>query len=362
VSASSYGLVVAGWLAGALLLWRVRTPVEPVVAGLAASVSVVIPARDEERNLPRLLASLDGQVEPPLEVLVVDDGSVDRTASLARAAGVGVVEAGPPPPGWLGKPWACQQGVTAASGDVLLLLDADTWLAPDGVARLVASHRALAADGLLSVQPFHHVERPYEELSAVCNVVPILASGMAAPGRPRPAVVAFGPCLVTRADALRRVGGFEAVRAEIVEDAALARAYRGDGRPVACLGGGSTVAFRMYPDGIGTLVEGWTKNLAGGAARVAPVALLGAVLWVAAGLSVALDAVTDPTVPVALAWAAIAAQLWWMLHRLGTFHWLTAVLFPIPLIAFVALFSRSLVLRLAHRPVTWRGRRIDPRP
>ena len=65
---------------------------------------------------------------------------------------------------------------------------------------------------------------------------------------------------------------------------------------------------------------------------------------------------------MAVAWAAIAAQLWWMLRRLGSFHWLTAVLFPIPLLAFVGLFVRSLVLRLARRPVTWRGRRIDPAP
>ena len=132
-------------------------------------------------------------------------------------------------------------------------------------------------------------------------------------------------------------------------------------RPVRCLGGGTTVSFRMYPDGLGSLVEGWTKNLAGGALRVAPMALLGAVLWVTAGLSVALDAVTAPTVAVLVGWVAVAAQVWWMLRRLGSFHWLTAVLFPVPLLAFVALFLRSLVLRLTHRSVTWRGRRVATR-
>jgi 4,4'-diaponeurosporenoate glycosyltransferase len=94
---------------------------------------------------------------------------------------------------------------------------------------------------------------------------------------------------------------------------------------------------------------------------VAPLALLGAVLWVTAGLSVIVGAVADPTVPVAALWAAVAVELWWMLRRLGSFHWLTAVLFPIPLLAFVGLFAWSLALRLARRPVMWRGRRIDPR-
>jgi 4,4'-diaponeurosporenoate glycosyltransferase len=360
VTTSSYVLVSVGWLAGTVLLWRVRTPPATSGTGSAAAVTVVIPARDEEHNLPRLLESLEAQTEPPAEVVVVDDGSMDRTAAVARDAGVRVIEAGAPPAGWLGKPWACHQGVDAASGERLLFIDADTWLAPDGIARLVAAHDDLAPDGLLSVQPFHRVERAYEHLSAVCNVVSVLASGMAAPGTPRPSV-AFGPCLLVRADALSAAGGFRAVRGEIVEDAALASAFRRVGRPVRCLGGGSTVSFRMYPEGVGSLVDGWTKNLSGGAARVAPLALLGAVLWVTAGLSVTVDAVTEPTGAVLVAWVAVAAQLWWALRRLGSFHWLTAVLFPIPLLAFVALFFRSLVLRLTHRPVSWRGRRIATR-
>jgi 4,4'-diaponeurosporenoate glycosyltransferase len=360
VSASSFAWVVAGWLAGTVLLVRLRTPPPADATGLAATVSVVVPARNEERRLPRLLASLEAQLEPPLEVLVVDDDSTDRTAAVARAAGVGVVESAARPAGWLGKPWACAQGAAAATGERLLFLDADTWLAPDGLTRLTAAHAGTADGGLLSVQPFHHVERPHEQLSAVCNVVPILASGMAAPGDRRPSV-AFGPCLLARADALAAVGGFEAVRGEIVEDAALAHAFRATGRPVRCLGGGSTVAFRMYPDDLRSLVEGWSKNLAGGAVRVHPVALLGAVLWVTAGLSVLYDALTEPSAVVLGAYAAIAGQLWWMLRRLGSFHWATAVLFPVPLLAFVALFLRSVWLRVARRPVPWRGRRIDPR-
>jgi 4,4'-diaponeurosporenoate glycosyltransferase len=167
--------------------------------------------------------------------------------------------------------------------------------------------------------------------------------------------------LVTRAADLEAAGGFAAVRREIVEDAALARAYRRVGRPVRCLGGGTIVRFRMYPDGLRPLIEGWTKNLAGGAPRVSPLALLGAVAWVCAGMSVTADALTDPSPAVALAWLAISAQLAWMLRRLGSFHWITAVFFPVPLLAFVALFLRSLVLRLVRRPVTWRGRRIDAR-
>ncbi len=361
MTSTSTVVVVAGWLAGTFLLWRLPTLGPALMRpGAVGRVSVVIPARNEEGNLPRLLASLGAQVDPPLEVLVVDDGSTDGTAAVARAGGVGVLTPPPPPPGWLGKPWACSQGVAAASGDLLLFLDADTWLAPDGLQRLVVAHASSASDGLLSVQPYHHVQRPYEHLSALCNVVPVLASGLAAPGA-RSTPVAFGPCLLTSPDALAAVGGFDGVRGELVEDAALAHAYRATGRPVRCLGGGATVGFRMYPDGLVSLIEGWTKNLAGGALRVAPLALLGTALWITALLSVLVDALTDPSVAVAAAWVAFAIQLWWMLRRVGSFHWLSAVLFPLPTVAFVALFARSAIARLARRPVRWRGRRIEAR-
>ena len=233
-------------------------------------------------------------------------------------------------------------------------------MAPDGIARLVHAHDTMAADGLLSVQPFHRVERVHEELSAVCNVVPVLASGMAAPGAWRSSV-AFGPCLLTRPDALWAAGGFDAVRREVVEDAALASPTARVGRSVRCLGGGGTVSFRMYPDGIGSLAEGWTKSLAGGAQGAALVPTLGAALWVTAGLAIIAAVARDPGPSTAAASVAFSGQLWWMLRRLGSFHWLTAVLFPIPLLAFVGLFARSLLLRLAGRPVRWRGRRVGAR-
>jgi 4,4'-diaponeurosporenoate glycosyltransferase len=356
---TSLALIALGLAAGTVLLWRL--PRVPLVTspGLVGSVTVVVPARDEERSLPRLLASLAAQHEPPLEVLVVDDGSTDGTATMARAAGVRVIDAPPPPPGWLGKPWACHHGARAASGERLVFLDADTWLSPDGLGRLVAAHQDAVPGGLLSVQPHHVVRRPYEQLSAVCNTVPVLASGMAAVRPARSAPMAFGPCLVTRAADLAAAGGFATVAGEVVEDAALARAYGRAGRPVRCLAGGDAVGFRMYPDGWRSLVEGWTKNLSGGAAQSAWLPLLGAVAWVTAGLTIVVH--PAPTAVFAAVYGAFAAQLWWMLRRLGAFHPLTAVLFPIPLLAFTLLFVRSMAVRVLRRPVRWRGRAIDVR-
>src|ERR687893_289720 len=88
-----------------------------------ARVSVVIPARDEERRIAGCLAGLAGE---DVELIVVDDGSRDRTADVARAHGARVIAGAEPPAGWIGKPWALQQGLEAASGDVVVSLDADT--------------------------------------------------------------------------------------------------------------------------------------------------------------------------------------------------------------------------------------------
>src|SRR5829696_1455630 len=293
-------LVAAGLLAGTWLLAHVTT-VRPTVGGPgpsplpgATTVSVVVPARDEAATLPRLLASLRALAPAPREVIVVDDGSSDGTAEVAAAGGATVVTAPPPAPGWLGKPWACQLGAGTATGSHLLFLDADTWLAPDALTRLLAEHAEHG--GLLSVEPYHQTERPYEQLSAVFNVVSMMGTGAFAAGgaRRRAALgAAYGPCLLTTAADHAAVGGHGSVRGEVLEDVALARRYRDAGLAVRCLAGGDAVRFRMYPAGLRQLVEGWSKNIAAGAGSIGPLALVGSVAWVAACSAVASDGIGD---------------------------------------------------------------------
>ena len=99
-------------------------------------MSIVVPARNEATTLPDLLASLGALDPAPHEVIVVDDGSEDGTAEVARTRGVDVHSVPGPPEGWLGKPWACQQGARRATGDLLLFLDADVQLSADALPRL----------------------------------------------------------------------------------------------------------------------------------------------------------------------------------------------------------------------------------
>jgi glycosyltransferase involved in cell wall biosynthesis len=359
-------VVAVGLAAGTWLMGRVRRVPPAPRAAIARSVSVIVPARDEQATLPHLLATLAEQSSPPAEVIVVDDGSTDSTAAIAVEAGAAVVAAPPPPHGWIGKPWACHLGAQAAQGDVLVFLDADVTLAPDGLARVLDAHAHSAADGMLSVQPFHVTVRPAEQLSAVCNVVSMMGSGAFAAGPDRNVAVAFGPCIVTTRSAYDAIGGHAAVASEVVEDIQLALAYRRAERPVSCLAGGTAVAFRMYPDGVRQLVEGWTKNLAAGARLAPPLATIGASMWVSAGIAVVVEVVCmlrrRPAKlvgwwPVA-AWGVIAAQLAWILRRIGAFRWWASAVFPIPLGAFLLVFARSSWFRALRRPVRWRAREV----
>jgi chlorobactene glucosyltransferase len=141
-------------------LWRVRraTTLEqfpPELPDDAPLVSIVVPARNERRNVERCLRSMLGTRYPRLEVFLIDDHSDDGTGEIARAiaasdARLRVLQSPPLPPGWLGKQWACATGARDSHGDILLFADADTEQAPDLLPRAVNAMRALGAD-LLSV-------------------------------------------------------------------------------------------------------------------------------------------------------------------------------------------------------------------
>ena len=118
---------LALWATGWIVLGRERRcgrgKTIPSVSG--GQLSIIIPARNEETNLPKLLRSLTAQSPQPREIIVVDDASTDRTAEVAQQFGARVIRSLPLPNGWRGKTWACHQGAQVATGEMLLFLDAD---------------------------------------------------------------------------------------------------------------------------------------------------------------------------------------------------------------------------------------------
>lgn len=371
MSAVDAFLVAFRLAAGCWLLWSVprlvvgrRTPDRPQAgSGVTATVSVVVPARDEADTLPALLATLP----PDVDVLVVDDDSTDGTADVARAHGARVLASDPLPDGWIGKSWACDQGAREVSGDTLVFVDADVRFGPGGFDAVV--DELASRHGLVSVQPFHRPERPAEHLAAIFNVVSFAGTDAASPlGRRRGVRGAFGPVLATSRRDYERAGGHAAVRSSIVDDVALAARYRSASLPVTVVGGGDAASIRMYPRGIGQLVEGFTKNLVAGVrgVRLVTTALVLAWLTLTVQATVApiralVDGDGGRVAAAAVLYALVAAQVWWMARPLGRFRPWVAAAFPLSVGLFLGVFVASVIGALRGQ-VRWRGRRVSTRP
>lgn len=229
----------------------------PVAAG--ASVSVVIPARDEAARLGPCLAALRGA--SVAEVLVVDDRSTDGTAELARGLGARVVPGAPLPPGWAGKAWALQQGVEAASGEVVVTLDADT--RPDARLPERLRDRLTAGADLVTVAGrFECPTAPAQALHAALLTTLVHRFGRPGPAGPdHDRVLANGQCTAFARAPFLAAGGMQPVRGALVEDVALARHLVGAGWRVELLDAPELLTVRMFED-LGDTWHGWGRSIA----------------------------------------------------------------------------------------------------
>jgi 4,4'-diaponeurosporenoate glycosyltransferase len=353
-------LAGAGLLAGFWLMWRVPVcPAATVDRFEVPSVSIVIPARDEEANLPRLLQSLNVMAMGPGEILVVDDGSTDQTAEVAVERGAKVVKCGPLPEGWIGKSWACQQGAKATKGNALLFLDADTWFEQGGYERLLTLFaRKDPERTAISLLPYHRVERLYEELSVYFDLLMAMGTGgFGLLQRPR----LFGQSLMIRRDVYESSGGHAEVRGEILENFRMAANVTRAGFKCCCRGGRGVLSMRMYPKGFGQLCEGWTKGFAQGAAGTSRMVLALSVCWLSSAFLAFVLLLVHPEInslAVVVLYCAFAMQLLYLSRRVGTYSVLTSALYPIPLVFYFALFGQAVLRRALGGRVSWRGREL----
>jgi 4,4'-diaponeurosporenoate glycosyltransferase len=337
-------VTLALWAAGFLLLPRLRPCDAAGTPEITPDLSIVIPARNEEHNLPTLLGSLARQSVRPREILVVDDGSSDRSAEIARQLGATVLISQALPDGWRGKTWACHQGAQATSGGLLCFVDADACFEPDGLARILSCYQG----GAFSVGPWHAVCKPYENLSLFFNlnmVVGTVPHGL------------FGQMLLVDRDSYQRAGGHAAVRGRILENYRLAQQFLAVGVPVRSVIGKGVLAFRMYPGGLGELLEGWIKGFASGAGQTPRGTLCLTVAWMT-GLMTAPIGWLMSCEPLAwgLVYLLCSVQVAWFGRRVGAFRWYAALLYPLPLVFFFVVFTLSAMR--SGKKVTWKGREI----
>jgi chlorobactene glucosyltransferase len=235
----------------------------------APSLSVIVPARNEERNIETCVRSLVGQTGVDAEVIVVDDRSTDGTRKIlatleAEFANLRVVDGAPLPAGWVGKPWACAQGAECARGSWLLFTDADSRHEPHASVSTLAFARANGSDAITIMTGQDMLTLGEQAaLPAILGMV-VFATGplqeVNDPARPDRAL-ANGQYVMIAADAYRALGGHGAVRGEIVEDIEFARHLKRDGRfRLLVAEGTQLVHVRMYRS-LRELWDGFTKNM-----------------------------------------------------------------------------------------------------
>jgi hopene-associated glycosyltransferase HpnB len=215
--------------------WRVRAAPILELDTSAKSVVAVIPARNEDAVVGRSIESLLHQDYPgPLRIILVDDHSTDATRTAAGTDyRLSIVEAGPLPQGWTGKLWAVSEGLKRAASlepDYFLLTDADIVHAPDNVSGLVAG----AEGGDLDLASYM-VKLQCRTLAerALIPAFVFFFLKLYPPAwiarRDSKTAGAAGGCMLIRRSALERIGGIAAIRGELIDDCAMARAVKPGG-------------------------------------------------------------------------------------------------------------------------------------
>ena len=351
-------LTVARTILNLILVPRLR----PRMPRRTPLVSVIIPARDEERSIERTVRAILAQTYPALELIVVNDRSTDRTGAILASIDdprLIVVEGHEPPPGWLGKPYALHLGAQRAAGELLLFVDADLVYAPEAVAAAVAQMEE-SGTSMLSLLPHFELHGFWEHVAIVnLGVFAYTMLPLWATNRTRIPLLGIGGGTgnLVRRDDYDALGGHEALRDAVVDDVGLARLMRRGGRRTAVALANDLVSIRMY-HGLREIVEGFTKNafavvnrsylavlfifVAGGILQLLPyvLALAGDVIGIA---TVAL---------IVLSRVVLFAALRYRLDNAVFGH------VPMLLIWFWILL-RSVWLTGVRRQLLWRGRTYD---
>ncbi|NBY12874.1 MAG: glycosyltransferase [Actinobacteria bacterium] len=149
-------IAIAGLFVGLVSIFPARLKRRSGSVGFD-SVSIIIPARNEERNIGKAIASIRAVLGGGVEVIVADDHSSDRTSAEAAIHGATVISVDDPPQGWAGKPHACWQGQQRASGRILVFMDADVRLGTNARESLIDAVVQVSQDpkSMVSMQPWH---------------------------------------------------------------------------------------------------------------------------------------------------------------------------------------------------------------
>lgn len=377
------GMAVVAWMHSQYHMDVVVSPetqLLPGEDGKLPQVDVIVPARNEARNIRRCVEALLGQSYLNYTLTVVNDRSTDATPAileeLQRGAQqqpggpeVRVIQGEDLPPGWAGKPHALMQGAQVTSGDWLCFVDADTFARPQLLGATLAAAERQRAD-LFSILT-QQILVTFWEKTILPLVFTALSVGFPAarvndPNRPE--AIANGQFILIRKQVYDAVGGHQAVKKQIAEDKALAELVKRRGYRLVIADGRAVAATRMYTS-FAEIWEGWTKNIFLGmqgrlglllfgalvglvGSLLLPVWLAGSLAWLAAGGGLPAAVVTGQAV---LLWAYLLWVRSMAARAFGISPWY-ALTTPLGALAFTGMMFHSAFKVLSGQGVRWKGR------
>ena len=345
-------------------------------------ISVIVPARNEVRNIRRCMKALLAQTYPNYELIVLDDRSTDATAEILAELARGdprlqVLPGVELPAGWAGKPHALYQAARAARGEWLCFVDADTFTAPQALSSIFAAAKEQSAD-LFSIFTRQELGSFWEKtiLPLVFTALSVGFSHRKVNDPNKADAIANGQFIFIRRSVYQAVGGHAAIKASIVEDRDLATLVKQSGYRLVVADGQSVASTRMYTS-LPEMWEGWTKNIFLGlrdrpgllllgafgafvsvfAALLLPLWLVGGLAWWSAGgasqaVAVAVEAV--------LLWGYLIFWRAQVCRNMGISAGY-ALTTPLGAGVFAAMMLASAWKVLSKKGVTWKGRKYSPR-
>lgn len=354
-------------LATAVAIWRGTRSIrfladQPLVAGALPRVSIIIPARNEERNVEEALRSVLALDYENLEIDIVDDRSTDRTGEiLDRMAAANprlrVVHVRELPPGWLGKNHALELGGRKATGDYLLFTDADIVMEPTALRRAVET---MESDGLdhLAVSP--EIERTSLLFEMFIGVFSLFFSLFVKPWKVRdpksPSHVGIGAFNLVRASAWRAVDGHQRIAMRPDDDLKLGKLLKTSGFRQEMMFGRGMLRVEWYAS-VRELIQGLMKNAFPAVDYRISVVLSSTVtqLTILIWPFLAVFLTSGITRWLNLASVAVLLALCWLNAPLAGVRRWHGVGFPLATLLFLYILWRSTLTILWNGGIDWRG-------
>jgi 4,4'-diaponeurosporenoate glycosyltransferase len=348
-----------GILSGVLLFRRTAIPMDRTHSGQDEKISVIIPARNEAKNLPDLLESLKKQTLLPDEIIVVNDHSEDNTKEIAEKFQVDLINLSDLPKGWTGKNWAVWNGYLHSTGDILVFLDADIRLKPEALQALIAERKRTG--GVISVVPYHITKRFYERFAMILNILGVFAFTSPFERHNRNKGL-YGACIVAVRRDYERIGGHASVRSEMLDDLNLGARFQRAGIPVANYIGKGLVSFRMYPGGIKSELEGFAKGAVLSTSLLRAPTLVFSGLWLAGVILSELFPFflhTPYFFPFFLGYLANVLFILYINKFVGQFGLIHPIFHFLSVIFFLVVLMYSMYQAVFRKSVVWKGRYVD---